>query len=145
MSSVPVRAPVRRPAGPRTRPVEPERGVEAPERPRLRVVRAPARPRARGPFVLVCVGILLGALLAALVLNTSMAQTSFAIHDRQVALARLSEQQQELAQELASAASPGMLAARARDLGMVPAPPPAFLRLSDGAIIGDSVPAAATG
>lgn len=141
MSSVPLRTPTYRI---NARP----RGADDASRrdaPRLKVVRAPARQRARAPFVLLCVGILSSALLGALLLNTSMAQTSFDIHDRQVELARLTEQQQDLAQDLAVAASPGSLAVRAREAGMVPASPPAFVRLSDGAIIGESIAARAAG
>jgi hypothetical protein len=110
---------------------------------RLRLVRAPAQAETRAPFVLVCVLILAGALLGALLLNTAMAQTAFAMQERQVQLARLSERQQDLAQQVEMAASPNALAQRARAAGMVPAPPPAFIRLADGMIIGESMPAAA--
>lgn len=143
MSSVPLRVPGYRAApGLRSRAGDDAGRREAS---RLRVVRAPARTRTRTPFILLCVSILAGALLGALLLNTAMAETSFAIHDRQVALARLTERQQELAQDLAVAAAPSTLAERARAAGMVPASPPAFIRLSDGVIIGESVPAEAEG
>ncbi len=110
---------------------------------RLRVVRPPAQSRTRVPFVVLCVALLTGALLGALLLNTAMAQTSFDIQDKQIELARLSERHQELAQLLEVASSPPALAERARALGMVPAPAPAFLNLTEGAIIGESVPARA--
>ncbi len=149
MTTMPVRAPDRRPAGPRSRPTasEPQRTASPARRelPRLRVVRAQDRPRTRAPFVALCVAILAGALLGALLLNTAMAQTSFAIHDRQIELARLSERQQALAQSLAIQDSPERLAERARAAGMVPAPPPAFIDLADGTIVGESVPAEAAG
>lgn len=110
---------------------------------RLRIVRAPEHARARVPFVVLCVSVLAASLLGALLLNTAMAQTSFVLQEQQVRLARLSERQQELGQEVEVAASPQVLAQRAGAAGMVPAPPPAFLSLADGAIIGEPVPAAA--
>lgn len=134
MSAMPLRAP----AQPRF--AEVRRATS--QLPRLRIVRAPSPRRTRVPFILVCVTILAGALLAALLLNVAMAQSSFAIRDRQIELARLTERQQTLEQQLERAASPATLASRARALGMVPAPAPAFLRLADGAIVGVSAPAA---
>lgn len=138
MSTMPLRAPGR------VRVVDPSPATTAPL-PRLRIVRAPAQSRTRLPFLVLCVAILASALLGALLLNVTMAQTSYAIRDRQVELARLQERQQNLAQHLEVAASPSTLADRATALGMVPAPAPAFLRLSDGAIIGESEPAGAAG
>lgn len=132
--------PLRAPA--RTRATDVRRAATS-QLPRLRIVRAPSRPRTRVPFIVLCVSILAGALLGALLLNVTMAQTSYAIRDRQVELAQLTEQQQDLTQQLEVAGSPESLARRARALGMVPAPAPAFLRLSDGVIIGESVPATA--
>jgi hypothetical protein len=157
MSAMPLRAPARVPSGApdRTPPRTPARGAEPGRSPltppaarsaavgRLRIVRAPAHPRARVPFVVLCVCVLAGALLGALLLNTSMAHTSFVIQERQVQLARLSERQQDLAQQVERAASPQVLAERARAAGMVPAPAPAFVLLSDGTIIGEPTPAGA--
>lgn len=142
MSAMPLRAPVR------PGPAETARNWQqevlarrAASLGRLRVVRAPAQPQTRVPFVAFCLALLAAALLGALLLNTAMAQTSFDIQAKQIELARLSERQQGLAQQLEIAASPQMLAQRARELGMVPAPAPAFLNLTEGTIIGESVPA----
>jgi hypothetical protein len=88
------------------------------------------------------VSILTAALLGALLLNVAMAQSAFDIRNRQIEVARLTERAQDLEQQLQRAASPASLAGRARALGMVPAPAPAFLRLSDGAILGEAAPAA---
>jgi hypothetical protein len=87
------------------------------------------------------VSILTAALLGALLLNVAMAQSAFDIRNRQIEVARLTERQQDLQQQLHRAASPAGLAGRDRALGMVPAPAPAFLRLSDGAILGESAAA----
>lgn len=140
MSAMPLRVPARQDPTPLRRPWHEEGGARV-RLGRLRVVRAPSQARSRVPFVALCVALLAGSLLAALLLNTSMAQTSFAIHESQIKLARLTEREQDLAQRAQAAASPQALAQRARAAGMVPAPPPAFLRLEDGTIIGEPVPA----
>jgi len=140
MSALPVRAPV-----PAERP-----GVQhAPARraaaaaPRLRVVAAPAQARARVPFVIFCIAIVSAALLGVLVLNTSLARGSFEQSHLRGELAKLSETQQSLSSQLEFAASPAQLADAGLKLGMVPAPPEAFLRLSDNTVIGNPTPAVA--
>ncbi|QTE30653.1 hypothetical protein [Pengzhenrongella sicca] len=113
--------------------------------PRLRLVRAPQSTRTRAPFVIVCIAILVGALLGALVLNTTMARGSYEAHDLQIELATLARTEQGLSTQLLAHKAPGQLAASARALGMVPAPELAFLRLSDGAILGSPTPAGPAG
>lgn len=108
---------------------------------RLRLVRAPQSTRTRVPFVLLCIAILVGALLGALVLNTSMARGSYEAHDLQIELAALARTEQGLNTQLLEHNAPAHLAASARALGMVPAPEFAFLRLADGAILGSPSPA----
>lgn len=109
-------------------------------RPRLRIVRAPATGRSRVGFILLCVSILVGALLGALMLNTAMATTAYQIHDQQVHLARLSETEQSLAQEVERLSSPVLLQQQAEDLGMEPASGMRYIMLSDGAILGGEDP-----
>jgi len=124
MSAMPARAPQIRPSA-------------APGwRPRLRIVRAPAPARTRMPFIALCMSILGGALLGALMLNTSMAATAYEIHDSEIRLARLSETEQVLAARADQLASPAQLAARATAIGMVPAEGSSYIRLSDGTIVG---------
>lgn len=113
--------------------------------PRLRLVRAPQQTRTRVPFVLFCITILVAALLGALVLNTSMARGAYQAHDLQIELAQLARTEQDLNSQLLAHRAPGQLAASARALGMVPAPELAFLRLSDGAVLGSPTPARAGG
>lgn len=132
MSALPQFAPAPRPA--------PQRATPAP-RARLRVVHAPAHERTRVPFVLLCMSILAAALLGALLLNTSMARGAYEAHDLTRQLASLARDEQGLSTALDAKASPAELAAAAQALGMVPAPGLAFLRLSDGAVLG--TPAAA--
>jgi hypothetical protein len=113
--------------------------------PRLLLVRAPAQTRTRVPFVLVCMGILGGALLSALLLNTSMARGAYEKHDLDRELAQLSVAEQDLSAELDRRSSPSELAAAARALGMVRATSPAWLQLSDGSVLGAPSPAGTAG
>ncbi len=130
-------APTPRPA---PAPAGPARGRPAP---RLRVVRAPEHPRTRVPFVLLCIAILAGSLLGALVLNTTMASAAYDKHEMEIELAELARTEQALRTSLDAQASPPQLAASARALGMVQAPPSAYLRLADGAVLGTPTPAGA--
>lgn len=136
MSAVPARY---RSAAARQAVPTPARGAAAPQ---LRLVSAPAISRTRAPFVIFCSAILGAALLGALLLNTVMARDAYYAHDLDVRLARLAQIEQALAEQLELAASPAVLDAAARELGMVIAPQPAFIRLVDGVIIGS--PTAAT-
>ena len=125
--------------------VQRARSAEPPQpRPRLRVVPAPAQARTRVPFVMFCMAVLAAALLGALLLNTSMAQGEYSRMDLRNRLAQSAQAQQQMAGELESAASPARLAEAARALGMLPATG-GYLRLSDGAVLGDPRPAGAPG
>ncbi|CAM3406613.1 Cell division protein FtsL [Occultella aeris] len=127
MSAMPARAP--RTARPLSVPTW---------RPRLRIVRAPAPARTVLPFILLCMAILGGALLGALALNTAMASTAYEMHDQEVALARLSEEQQVLAREVDTLGSPAALSARAAALGMVPAEGMNYILLEQGTVLGEA-------
>ena len=113
--------------------------------PRLRVVRAPEHARTRVPFILACMAVLAGALLSALLLNTSMAATAYAKYDLSNELGRLNQDQQDLTAQLDAKASPTQLAAAAAALGMVPTNGTGWLRLSDGSVQGVPEPAGAGG
>ena len=133
-------APARRPSAP----------VPAPDRsraaaPRLRLVRAPEQTRTRVPFVLFCIAVLVGALLGALVLNTSMADGAYQAQRLQIQLAAQARTEQDLNTQLRAHEATGALAASASALGMVPSAGPAFLRLSDGAVVGAPTPAGTGG
>ena len=132
-------APAPRPAPTTTAPGRARGG------PRLRVVRAPEPTRTRVPFVLLCIGILAGALLGALVLNTSMASAAYDKHEMEIELAQLARTEQSLRTSIAAHKAPQQLAASARGLGLVQAPPSAYLRLADGAVLGTPTPAGAAG
>ncbi|MGL5931088.1 MAG: hypothetical protein ACRCY8_19310 [Dermatophilaceae bacterium] len=109
---------------------------------RLRVV-APPASRGNGWFFLVCATLLLGGTLGVLVLNTTMAKGAYTMRDLQRRSDELADTQDALRQSVQGVSGPGPLARRARELGMVPAGSAAFLRLSDGAVLGVPQPAVA--
>ena len=84
---------------------------------------------------------LLGTLLTAglaglLFLHTALAEDSFRLHDLKNRSALLTDREQALEQLVALEASPRRLSARAEALGMVRSENPAFIRLSDGKVLG---------
>jgi cell division protein FtsB len=107
----------------------------------LRLVR-PVRSRARrAPFVVVVMTVLAVGLVGLIVMSTVLQAQSFeaAKLDRQAA--SLETQQQSIGREVDRLQSPANVASRAIALGMVPNANPAFLRLSDGKVLGEPEPA----
>lgn len=102
---------------------------------RLAVV-APATHHGQGRFAALCLGLILAGLVAILMLNTAMAKGSFVLRDLQARSDELTDREAALIQSIDALSGPGPLAQRARALGMVPAASPAFLRLSDGKVLG---------
>lgn len=104
---------------------------------------APLSPdrASRGTFVLIITGILALALLAMLVINTSLAQGSFTVQALRGELQALQEQEQALLEEVAAASAPIALEYRARELGMVPSTTPVFVSVPDGRVLGKPRPA----
>ncbi len=129
-----------RPSAPR--PVS-DPHAEPDPRPRLRLVRPPQASRSRVPFILGCMGLLVAALLCALVLNTSMARGAYEKADMDRQLARLAQDERDLTSQIDQESSPARLADSARALGMVPSGTTAWLRLSDGTVHGLPTPAGA--
>ncbi len=106
----------------------------------LRVVRPPSPERGRTLFAACCLSLLIGGLLALLMVNTSLGQGSFRLHELQATTGQLGDREQALQQDVDRQASPERLARRAGALGMVPAGTPAFLRLADGRVFGVAMP-----
>jgi hypothetical protein len=106
------------------------------EKPRLRVVTGAALPRGGAALGIVCAILLAAGLIGVLLLNTALAQGSFTLHDLRTTSDQLTDAQGALSQSLDASKSPANLAKRAADMGMVPAQSAAFLRLSDGKVIG---------
>ncbi len=74
--------------------------------------------------------------MSLLLINISMSRASYALHDLQATSGELADTQDALTQQLSGLESPPHLAKRAVAMGMVPAPNAAFLRLSDGKVVG---------
>lgn len=117
----------------------PQRRAAAPQP--LRVVPARAGRPGSGMFAALCMLLLAGGLVALLMLNTSMAEGSFTLHRLQATSGELTDTEEALTAAIDAQRSPANLAARAAQLGMVPADSAAFLRLSDGAVLGVAKPA----
>lgn len=102
----------------------------------LRLVR-PVRSRARrAPFVGVVLTILSAGLVGLIVLSTVLQAQSFEAERLNRQAAELEVQQQALTREVDQLQSPASIARRAVAAGMVPNTNPAFLRLSDGKVLG---------
>jgi predicted PurR-regulated permease PerM len=106
------------------------------------VTGAPLR-RSGAAFGIICAILLAAGLIGLLVLNTALAQGSFILHDLKASSDQLTDTQDALNQSLAASKSPANLATRAAGMGLVPAQSSAFLRLSDGKVVGVAKPAVA--
>ena len=106
-----------------------------------RSVQRPRAPRHR--MLLLCTAALAAGLLGVLMLNTIISQGAFRQHELEIDLILMAEQEESLARAVQLAEAPLEVERRARELGMVPAAAPVFLRLSDGRILGEPVPAPA--
>lgn len=100
---------------------------------RLDAVRAPLQARSRVPFLVLCSAILVGALLGALLLNTSMARGSYEMSRLQREVGQTAQDVQERQTAIRQAES--TLADRARSLGMVPAGDPTMFSVATGAVV----------
>ena len=121
----------------------PQTSIRAPAGHRLALVAPTPVPAPRAPFVLLLGALLTAGLAGLLFLHTALAEGSFRLHDLQNRSATLADREQALEQEVARAASPLRLAARAESLGMVRSVNPAFIRLADGKVLGRPRPGAA--
>ena len=109
---------------------------------RLRLVR-PARSRARkAPFVVVVMIMLSIGLVGLIVMSTVLQAQSFEAAKLGREVSALEIQKQSLMREVEGLLSPASVARRALVFGMVPNTNPAFLRLSDGKVLGKPEPAA---
>jgi hypothetical protein len=111
----------------------PRRAAPTPRQ--LKVV-APPQVQGNGLFLALCAVLLLGGFVGVLMLNTAMAKGSYTMRDLQRRSDQLADTQDALRHSIDGVSGPGPLAQRARALGMVPAATPAFLRLSDGKVLG---------
>ena len=100
----------------------------------LRIVEG-TRPR-RSAILMLLVAVALASVLASMVLNTRMAQTSFEIREQQLALNELEAQSWTMRAELDRKASPAELEKAAKANGMVPAGTSGFITLETGTVEG---------
>ena len=114
------------------------------ERARLTVVppRSLGRTQAaRTPFAVLVLGMLVAGVVGLLMFNTNMQQASFKATALQQKVSTLTAQEQSLSMELAQLRDPQTLARTAKqELHMVAPATPAFVRLSDGRILGTPTP-----
>lgn len=115
----------------------------AQRRARLAVVRGGGPHAPRVPFAALVLTVLALGLVGLLVLNTSLQQGAFYARDLEARAQTLTQQREALQLRVAELREPQLVAEKAASLGMVPNPSPAFLRLSDGRLLGDPSPAGA--
>jgi outer membrane murein-binding lipoprotein Lpp len=133
---------LRAPASPGTRPAAAPRrapltslpGGAADRGRRLDAVRAPLQATSGVPFLVLCALILAGALLAALLLNTSMARGSYDAARLQAEVGRVAQDVQGKQEQLRAAEA--SLAERAAQLGMVPAEELTMISVEERATVG---------
>jgi cell division protein FtsL len=113
------------------------------QRARLSVVRGGRTHAPRVPFAALVLTVLALGLVGLLVLNTSLQQGAFYARDLEARAEKLTERREALQIQVAELREPQRVAAQASALGMVPNANPAFLRLSDGKVLGDPTPAPA--
>ncbi|SEH98130.1 MULTISPECIES: hypothetical protein [unclassified Leifsonia] len=117
--------------------------VEEPKRTHLEVVstRSQRRARPRTLYAAVAVGTLLTVVVAQLLLSIGISQGAYQLNTLQAKQAQLQRSYQAVSEDLNRVSSPQNLAANANALGMVSNSSPAYLRLSDGAVLGAPLPA----
>jgi len=106
------------------------------ERARLTVVPRRTQKAPRVPFISLVSLLLVGGVVGLLLFNTNMQQASFVATSMEEQAALLAGKEESLRLQLDRLRDPQQVAARAKRLGMVPAADPAFIRLSDGKVLG---------
>lgn len=119
----------------RTRPVSSPRIRQSVPVP-LRIVDVEPNQRGGVGFLISAILTLLAVLAGNLYLNTQMVQTSYSIHDKQIELSRLQEENQSLEQALQKLSSPQSLKDVAKAQGMVPSGATGLITLSSGTVEG---------
>ena len=107
------------------------------ERARLTVVPRRSPQASPVPFVTLVSVLLLGGVVGLLLFNTNMQQASFVASSLEERAAVLAGKEESLQMQLDRLRDPQHVAARAKKMGMVPASSPAFIRLTDGKVLGN--------
>lgn len=119
------------------------RPVRAPEERRLRVVGESSKVKARSSLVVKIFAAaltLLTLIISPLLINTQLAVISYQIHDDQVQLSQLQEDNQKLQSQVDSQSSPEKVREAALDAGYVPAGETGYVTLKTGKIEGGAPP-----
>lgn len=103
---------------------------------RLRIAAAPTNVSTLGYLLIVAVLVVVG-MAAVMIITTQVGAQSRELSALRKEATALSYQEAALTTELQEVASPGSLALRATELGMVPNPFPAFVDLSTGTLLGE--------
>ena len=111
------------------------------ERARLTVVPRTRTRTSNLPFVTLVSFVLLAGVIGLLMFNTSMQQAAFTATTMEQQAATLSAREQTLRMELDVLRDPQRVALKAQRMGLVIPATPAFLRLSDGEVLGTPTPA----
>ncbi|WP_278314892.1 hypothetical protein [Lolliginicoccus levis] len=107
------------------------------------VVRSQA---SRIPFVALIIAMLVAGLALTLLLSTQAAQQAYQISEQKLETKKLSETREALFRDVALGRSAPALAQAAGELGMIPAPAPAYLTVAaDGSVTLHGEPTAASG
>jgi hypothetical protein len=92
-------------------------------------------------FVIVLTSILGVGLFGMLLINTTLAQGAFTVSELRSTQTQLSRTEATLTESVAALTVPTVLEASARELGMVPSPTPAFIKIPSGKVLGKARPA----
>jgi hypothetical protein len=135
-----------RPSGPAVRrPREDLEIVSQPRRVQIVTTRAQRRARPKLVYALGATGVLFAIFLAQLLITISLSSGAYTIAGLQSTEQNLGRTASSLGEKLDTLGSSQNLQANALALGMVSSSQAAFLRLSDGAVLGNASPAGATG
>lgn len=103
--------------------------------------RSQRRARPRALYAITAVSALLVIVVSQLLLSIGVSQGAYQLSSLQVKQTELQRSYQAASEDLNRLTSPQNLAANANALGMVSNSSPAYLRLSDGAVLGAPLPA----
>lgn len=110
-------------------------------RPQLRPV-PEQRRRPRLAYAVTALSGIAAIVIAQLLFSVAMTEGAYEIDGYRVAQTKLDRETQVLREQIDALESPQFLAANAEALGMVPNAAPVYLRLSDGAVLGQPTAAA---
>ncbi|HEU5222953.1 MAG TPA: hypothetical protein VFU07_04645 [Candidatus Lumbricidophila sp.] len=114
------------------------------EAPKRRLSLAPATRRApRVSFAIIAVAGIGLIVAAKLILSIALTEGAYAMNAAQTQQVQVQRELQSLGEQLQQAESPQFLARAAEQLGMVPNTSAVYLRLSDGAVLGQQAPSKA--